>query len=138
MSELKKLEQGRAKFAWDRALSAKGSGDLSYDEYKSYAKSLPMMIKSNGLGATLAFIRSKKTNKHGKNTAYGQIYDDLGAYFAQAHKAHLISTRTNDNRELIERIIDLDSYRYRMATIEVLAFMLWLRRFAEGLGKKTI
>ncbi|HLP92880.1 MAG TPA: type III-B CRISPR module-associated protein Cmr5 [Saprospiraceae bacterium] len=136
MSALKKLEQGRAKFAWDRAVLAKANNDLSYDEYKSYAKSLPMMIKTSGLGATLAFIRSKKTNKNGKNTAYGQIYDDLTAYFSQEHKSYMIYGDGTAKGELMEKIIDLDSYRYRMATVEVLAFMLWLRRFAEGLGKK--
>jgi CRISPR-associated protein Cmr5 len=137
MSAIKKLEQGRAKFAWDRAILAKASSDLSYDEYKNYAKSLPMMIKSSGLGATLAYIRSKKTNKQGKNTAYGQIYDDLAAYFTQDHKSHIIYTDQTAKSELVDKIIDLDSYRYRMATVEVLAFMLWLRRFAEGLGKKV-
>jgi CRISPR-associated protein Cmr5 len=136
MSNIKKLEQGRAKFAWDRAVNAKSITSVSYDEYKSYAKSLPMMIKNNGLGATLAFIRSKKTNKNGQNTAYGQIYEDLSAYFAEPNRSFLIDNQQTDNRELVAKIIDLDSYHYRLATVEALAFLLWLRRFAEGLGKK--
>ena len=83
ISTLRKLEQGRAKFAWDRALLAKASSGVKYDEYKAYAKGLPMLIKSGGLGATLAFIRSKARKKTGENTAYGQIYDDISAYFQQ-------------------------------------------------------
>jgi CRISPR-associated protein Cmr5 len=127
-----KLEQGRAKLAWERAMLAKGTSSVNYDEYKSYAKSIPMMIKTNGLGASLAFIRSKAKKKTGDNTAYGQIYSDITEYFKQKHKTYLIDL---SKKELVEAVIDLDSPTYRIVTVETLAFMQWLKRFAEGLSK---
>ena len=132
ISTLKKVEQRRAKFAWDCAKAAKANSTVKFDEYKSYAKSLPMLIKSGGLGPTLAFIRSKAKNKTGENTAYGQIYDDISKYFQQEHKKHIIDL---SKAELVEKVIDIDMAQYRSVTIETLAFMQWLRRFADGLGK---
>jgi len=129
---MRKLEQGRAEFAWNRAVLAKASSGVKYDEYKSYAKSLPMLIKSGGLGATLAFIRSKARKKTGENTAYGQIYDDISAYFKLQHKSYLIDL---SSQELVEAVIKLDSAEYRSVTVETLAFIQWLRRFAEGLSR---
>jgi CRISPR-associated protein Cmr5 len=131
-SSLRKLEQGRAKFAWSRAQEARSKSSIKFDEYKSYSKSLPMLIKTSGLGASLAFFRSKARKKNGDNTAYGQIYDDISAYFKEEHKRHLIDL---SQKELMEAVIDLDSAQYRIITIETLAFLQWLRRFAEGLGK---
>jgi CRISPR-associated protein Cmr5 len=130
-SNLRKLEQGRAAHAWKCAVAARSNSGIKYDEYKAYAKSLPMLIKTGGLGATLAFIRSKARKKTGENTAYGQIYDDISGYL-KAERTYLIDLR---NEELVEKIIKLDSSEYRAVTIEVLSYMQWLRRFAEGLSK---
>ena len=51
----KTLEQGRAEFAYKYAEAGKKLGS----EYKAYVKKIPMLIKTNGLGATFAFIKSK-------------------------------------------------------------------------------
>jgi CRISPR-associated protein Cmr5 len=131
-SQIKKLEQGRAKFAWDRAKKAKENNSIKFDEYKAYSKKLPMLIKTGGLGATLAFIKSKAKKKNGDNTAYGQLYDDIAAYFKQTHMAYILDL---DNRELMEAVIDIDSAQYRSVTVETLALLQWLRRFADGIDK---
>jgi CRISPR-associated protein Cmr5 len=63
------IEQGRASFAYECANGiAKQQKEKSKlaKEYKSYAKKIPMLIKTNGLGATFAFVLSKK----GKGNAY--------------------------------------------------------------------
>lgn len=127
------MEQGRAAFAFERAKNAVANTGLA-DEYKSYAKSLPMMIKNSGLGATLAFIRSKSTNKEGKITAYGQLYNDIQAWFKEPHKAYLVNL---SDKELVQAVIDMDSDAYRTLTVEALAYLQWLRRFAEALAPKN-
>ena len=52
-TNMKGLEQGRAKFAYEKAKHASKAHHKK--ESKAYAKQLPMMIKSHGLGASLAF-----------------------------------------------------------------------------------
>jgi CRISPR-associated protein Cmr5 len=58
---IKSLEQGRAKFAYECA--SKGSQQPTKKEYKSHVKKIPMLIKTNGLGSTFAFVKSKKMQK---------------------------------------------------------------------------
>jgi len=39
----------------------------------------------------------------------------------------------NDKKDLIDWVISCDSTDYRYITQEILAFLNWLKRFAEGL-----
>lgn len=126
---IKGLEQGRAKFAYDCARA--GSNIEKKKEYKSYVKKIPMLIKTNGLGATFAFVKSKSkvdTNKTGY--AYKVIYDHT-AQWLREDKKNLLGLKQND--DLVEKLISLKSPEYRTATIEILAFFKWLSRFADGM-----
>ena len=99
-------------------------------EYRSYTQKIPMYIKTNGLGATLAFILSKKDKE-----AYQKLGQQITEWLKQA-PAKIIDLKDveDDNFEsLVNIVISLNSPGYRALTIEVLAFLNWLRRFAEGL-----
>lgn len=128
---IKGLEQGRAKFAYEKAKSVADQGGKKAKEYKSYAKKLPMMIKTNGLGAALAFALSKSKDKERRETSWGMIYNHVESWLKQDQKKFLLGTHAGD--DLADAVIKLESAQYRTATIEVLAFLNWLRRFAEGL-----
>jgi CRISPR-associated protein Cmr5 len=130
-SNIKGLEQGRAKFAYECAKSAAGQQGKKPKEYKSYAKKMPMMIKTNGLGATLAFALSKSKDKDGRNTSWGLIYNDVKSWLTHEQKKFLLGNYAGD--ELADAVIKIESTEYRAVTIEVLAFLNWLRRFSEGL-----
>ena len=129
---LKGIEQGRAKFAYDKVAEAKeelGKKNASY--YKQYAKKIPTMIKTNGLGATMAFVRSK---------GFGKKSDKAKAY--ELLESHIAAWLLEDDKNLIEipegsflaaGIVKLKSPQYRALTIEVLAFMNWVKRFADGM-----
>lgn len=130
MSEtIRGIEQNRANQAYIYAKEGKkelnGNGPK---EYKAYVKRIPMMIKTNGLGATFAFVLSK--GKRNKSNAYGLIYSQVTRWFAE-HREYLINIETTD--DLTEQIINLNSAQYRAVTVEVLALFQWMRRFAEGL-----
>ncbi|NMC59256.1 MAG: type III-B CRISPR module-associated protein Cmr5 [Candidatus Methanofastidiosa archaeon] len=123
------LERGRAKFAYDCALD--GSARSKKKEYKSYVKKIPMLIKTNGLGSTFAFIKSKSTNDENKaGYAYYLIYKQTKEWLKKDDKSLV---NLNENDDLLEKIISLDSPSYRSVTNEVLAFFKWVSRFAEGL-----
>ena len=95
-------------------------------DYKSYAKKIPMLIKNNGLGATLAFIFSKAKDGNAYELLYRQIEKWL-----DGSKWKFNSSPNGEN--LVAWIISLPSTDYRAVTIEVLAFLNWLKRFVDGL-----
>jgi len=145
------LEQGRAKFAYECAengakvkkqASVLYNDDIYYkdDKYKSYVKDIPMMIKTNGLGATFSFVLSKSAKeKKGKKlgerdnpkNAYDLIYKQTHDWLKQDDKLGIFAS-ANSN-DLVQIIISQNSAEYRYLTVEVLALFNWLRRFAEGL-----
>lgn len=150
ISAVKGLEQGRAKFAYECALEGRNISSkiqirtewYKDSKYKSYVKKVPALIKTNGLGSTFAFIKSKgQKGKDGKNpgmennpkNAYDLIYEQTSKWFREDEKRLL---EMNDDNDLIEIIISLDSLVYRAATNEVIAFFNWLIRFADGLIKE--
>lgn len=130
ISNIKGLEQARASFAYECAKTA-AANHAKKKEYKSYAKKLPMMIKTNGLGGALAFALSKSKDKEGRATSWGLIYIDVQSWLRQDQKKFLLGDHVQ--KDLAHAVIQLESSQYRAITIEVLSFLNWLRRFAEGL-----
>lgn len=122
---IKGIEQGRAKFAYECAKIEKKK------EYKSYVKKIPMMIKTNGLGATFAFMLSKKAKAEGP--IYTKIGNNILEWLRRDTKNLIKMNNIDDFEKLTSKIVELNSPEYRALTIEVLAFFNWLRRFADGL-----
>lgn len=124
-----RMEQGRAAFAYKCA--EEGAKLNKKKEYKAYVKRMPMYIKTNGLGAAMAFAFSKGSK--------GGNIDELNAW-GLLHR-HIENWLKNDQKELIDfqddrlahSLTEADSSTYRAVTVEVIAFLSWLRRFAEGL-----
>lgn len=166
ISHLKGIERGRATQAYEyakQAFETQEKHEIAFENskaffksenYASYAKKLPMMIKTNGLGATLAFIFSKrakpkqdKDNK-GRNkendknipsgaeenpkNAYDLLYYQLSKWLMQkcVTTAFLFEAKDAD---LVEAVIQMKSHEYRTVTLETLALIAWVSRFAEGL-----
>jgi CRISPR-associated protein Cmr5 len=121
-----RLEQNRANFAFQCAKSAKSAD--SNKEYKQWAKKVPMMIKSNGLGATLAFLNTK-------DKAQKKLICDLENWFREDEKCKALITLSKIDYDIVEQITEVEMPEYRALTIEAIAFFTWLRRFADGLIK---
>lgn len=126
-STIKQLEQTRAKYAFECVSKVKTEHAPIAPDYRSYVKRLPMMIKSNGFGAAITFVYSKK-----KEGAWGCIYDQISKWLIDTHPNQPIREFAGYNREFAEIIISLNSPDYRAVTVETLALLNWLRRFAEG------
>ncbi len=125
------IESGRAKFAWECVNEAvqhwKDENDKKkLKEYRSYVKKIPEYIKTNGLGATFAFMFSKKDT-------YSYIGEQITKWLKVCPVNFISLEEDADFKTLVEKVVSLDSSTYRALTIEVLAFLNWLRRFAEGL-----
>jgi CRISPR-associated protein Cmr5 len=145
MNGVKDLARERSQFAYGCATQGKNilllaQIDNEYhkdDKYKSYVKKIPMMVLTNGLGATFAFIYSKQKSydskknkkageKENPKNGYDLIYKQVDEWLKKDYKQ-------NNNDELIQWIIHQDSQSYRAVTNEVLALFNWLKRFADGM-----
>ncbi|MEK7434645.1 MAG: type III-B CRISPR module-associated protein Cmr5 [Cyanobacteriota bacterium] len=124
MKQIINKEQERAKFSFEKASKI---SDNNKKNYKSYVKSLPMMIKKSGLGSTIAFIFAKKET----GDAYSSIYNELNEWLA---KQKILET---EDGKLAEKIVNLSPEKYMFATMEVLEYLKWSRRFAEGLFSES-
>ncbi len=121
---LKGIEQGRAKYAFCvvNDVSQIESDDLK-KKYKTAAKKIPVLIKTNGLGQSLAFIKKR-------NDGYDKLYEQIGNWIQTEDAKQLVPSG-----ELVEEVIQLQSPVYRQVTIETLALLNWIRRFVDGLMK---
>lgn len=124
-------DQKRAAQAWARVSAVAGQ---SYEkEYRAFAQKLPSYILTNGLGQTLAFLRAKSkgdSQKKGNDSrAYEALYRDLSRWVMKQ-----MTGESNDR--LLNWLMEGDSNSYRRASTETLAFLSWLKRFAEAELKK--
>jgi CRISPR-associated protein Cmr5 len=126
------LDQRRANHAWNAIISQATvkDGQRQYDdkakEYAREARKLPTRILSAGLGQALAFILAKAKDK---KPNLKRLHEDLTDWVIRQRP--MSAKKPNS---LIESIIEGDSDFLRRATDEVLAYLVWLNRFAEAEG----
>ena len=133
MSRLQKVEQKRAAEAWSciQAVSEDIDSSKFKKDYRSIVMKLPTLILTNGLGQTLAFLKSKGKND-GSNPEE-KVYGDLQGWLT---KPNVVNWGRATQEELIERIMAIDSNKYRFVTMETLSFLNWLKRFADAVLPK--
>lgn len=119
------LDQRRARHAWDVVQRAKQKREVHQNQdpkkFGGQVKKLPTRIMAAGLGQALAFLKAK-------GYAPG-LLAELTEWMKQR-----IPPKQGEPTDLLERIIKGDSDFLRRATDEVLAYLLWLNRFAEAEG----
>ena len=129
MSHISNLEHERAKEAWSCVdyVNIEIDSQGFKKEYRSIVMKLPTLIITNGLGQTLAFLKSK--GKGNENKPEEKVYQDIDAWLSK-------NIRWNTNTELIERVIALPSDKFRQITAEILAYLSWMKRFADAVLPK--
>lgn len=108
------VDRKRAFFAYEKI-----NENLINSIYLSHIKRAPMLVLNNGLLPTLAFYKDK--NK--------KIFDDIEDYIKQAW-FNYNQKKLKDN--VMYKISQLPQAEYRFWTKDVLAFLVWMKRFAEG------
>ena len=117
---LRTLEQERAKHAWKCVQKVKNQAYAS--AYRTIAVKAPSLILTNGLGQTLAFLKAK-----GKNDPANE-HEILYQHIEEWLKRQL-----GINKNLLDWLVNnATSQQYRLATMEALALLQWLKRFAEA------
>jgi len=120
MAQPRTIEQGRAQKAYEFA--QQGMNETS--DYKNKVKSFPMMIKTNGLGAAVAFAKGK--------SGWSRVYQQIENHLMKNDLFNTYGNITLQKDGLDYYLTHIDSTLYRAITVEVMALFTWLRRFAEG------
>lgn len=127
MSSLRQsLDQKRAEQALKDVNQVNDSNsDKFKSKYAGLARKTPASVQSSGLGQSLAFLRAKagqnRTDEHW--TMYVHISAWVIGQIRPAEKPD----------HFLEWVIEQDTSMYRRATAEAMAYLNWLKRFAEAL-----
>ncbi|MEL6407022.1 MAG: type III-B CRISPR module-associated protein Cmr5 [Chloroflexota bacterium] len=116
MSQQRTLQQKRAKQAFTDVNSVQ---DSVQKEYGSLVRGLPALIQSDGLATTLVFLQAKGKAHH------KDAYKHLSAW---------VMKQLGEEGDLMQWLLKVDSFDYRQATTETMAYLTWLKRFAEAKG----
>ena len=131
MSRQRTLEQERAEKAWECISQVKQLPEKVQKEYKSLAHKAPADIQTNGLGQTAAFWHAKgyenSRPKDDGNTADYQILKHVTSWL---NTNEIVKVGKPNLVEWISK--DAKTNDYRRATAETIAFLVWLKRFAEA------
>ena len=112
----------RAEWAWKKVAEVAKKPNAQQKRYGTLARKLPAMLHNSGLGQTVAFLYSKKTDSTGK-TGDGLLLDHL------VERAKRVVHLANDP---VGGIFALKTTQYRLLTNELNETAQWLKRFAEG------
>jgi len=138
-SQQRSLEQKRAAAAWTKIRAVVEHNKQLEEkkrfgkEYGQLAKGAPAEIQINGLGQTLAFWRAKGYDKGQPkkdcNNAHYQLLAHLSGWLREQLKLSI----SEDPQAVLEWIVkQAKTDEYRRATTEAMAFLNWLKRFAEA------
>jgi CRISPR-associated protein Cmr5 len=128
-SLIQTVEQQRAAEAWKRVHDEVKPKEWA-GEYRALVRGAATDILTSGLGQTLAFLRAKDKGTH--SSSHWTLYTHLSEWVGRpsAHGGE----RPFETNQLLEWLIDpkQGSDVYRQVTVEVMAYLNWLKRFAEA------
>jgi len=118
------IDQCRAAAALDLVNEWRQDRQLKHAELAAQIKDAPVRILQCGLGQTLAFLTSKSS----------PLPNALGNWINAR-----IPPGQGENTDLLLRIIHGNRFFLQRATAETMAYLEWLKRFAEALrlGRET-
>jgi len=125
----KDLDIERAKHALKMVNEIKIEGN--YGNFRSYVERLPATVVMNGLGQAMAMelSQSKKAdaNRNADERAHEKLFEIV--------KDWLNKTVYGDG-DLMENITNHGQQKYIEAQSEVLAYLVWLKKFSKAYLKK--
>jgi CRISPR-associated protein Cmr5 len=126
------LQQKRAAHAWscivkvDGRKTEKNEPDEKFKKrYGSLVRGLSSLVQSDGLGQMLAFLKAKDKNKG--NTEHIEAYTNISNWISIE-----FGVTYKQGETLLEWLLTQETPMYRRVTAEALAYLNWLKRFAEA------
>ena len=129
----KDLDRNRAEFVYSCVKKFVDNNDEDKNKkYRGYIRNTPSMILNHGLGATFAFMFSKRLK------VYNAIAENIYDWIIKDENKYLLKLDDKNNaqdklEELMNQVIELPSSEYRMVSNEILSLLAWMKRFVEGL-----
>ncbi|MCA3749636.1 MAG: type III-B CRISPR module-associated protein Cmr5 [Rubrobacter sp.] len=123
MAEQRTLEQRRAADALAKIERLREAGRDKYGNYKSYVSSLPAAILANGLGQAVATVKSRKDRR-----GYPELYEHLSGWLCGGDA----ESPYPPGKGLLESITEHSQDDYLRAQAEALAYLTWLKKFADA------
>lgn len=105
-----------------------------YRNYVSYVQSLPATILMNGLGQACATLLSRAEGDLKK--PHGLLYTDIQEWLCGDDPAAPYRKASGGEKRLMEAIIKNDEQAYLKAQTEALAYLVWLKKFANAYLQK--
>jgi CRISPR-associated protein Cmr5 len=126
------LEQKRAEHALRKIREIDNeTADGLGSSYQRYVESLPATIVMNGLGQACAILLAHSNGNSSREKAYRLLYDHLEEWLCQSENAVYRSEAS-----LIDAIVKNDQQSYVRAQAEALAYLDWLKKFAQAFLKQ--
>jgi CRISPR-associated protein Cmr5 len=121
MSQQRSLEQKRASHAWQCILNVPADRK---EKYCQAAKGAMADIQINGLGQALAFWNAKGQKR--SEAHYQSLLEHVSGWV-------MSQVKPDEHIPLLEWVMrSAYTDQYRRATSEAMAFLAWLKRFAEA------
>jgi CRISPR-associated protein Cmr5 len=137
MSDNLTIEQQRSGEAYFMVKKVIELEHTNPEKYKSRAKNLPSMVRTNGLLQSLSFLLSKASDDSGCEL----IAEHVRQWIENAIKKQWLPEPTGNHhvktlQSTIHWLTQVDVEQYMLVTSEVLNFSPWLKRFASGMIQK--
>jgi CRISPR-associated protein Cmr5 len=114
-------------------VSARVQERKTFEDYASYAKSLPTLIQTSGLCQAIAFAQAKSYDTAQRPTPWRFLIEDLVAVCAlQSETAQPGDAASG----FAERVRTEQLSEYMRLTRTCIAAASWLKRYAEALEKQ--
>jgi CRISPR-associated protein Cmr5 len=132
MSTRRSIEKERMSFVFNFVRDSKNgiSDKTKAKKFEAYVQKVPSFIMTNGLGNTLAYLTTQ-TDEQWKN-----VQKVVCEWLKQVDNP--IKERLGATGGKLENVLEImkdDSFHdreYRAVTVEILALLNWLRRFAKA------
>ncbi|NJM42477.1 MAG: type III-B CRISPR module-associated protein Cmr5 [Anaerolineae bacterium] len=123
---LRTQEQKRMAHAWASVSKITGQQNSKLaKDYRSLVRQAAADVMTSGLGQTVAFWRSKIDERKHNGEEQKAVYESVDSW---------LRAQLNLTKSLHEWIVaeGTTTVTYMRATRETIAYLVWLKRFAEG------
>ena len=117
------LQQRRAQYALKSVRDLLKDKGLNRQEFKSYAAGFPAMIQMNGLGQAAAFHFSQ-------GGTHRKLYDIVSRWLTEEEQPY------SAHDDLLGGITEQDLHAYRVAQVESLLLLDWVKKFAKAYARE--
>lgn len=121
MNARQTMQQQRAAFAQEQVARKMATlGESGRREFLATVNGAPALVVMSGLGPAMAFLLARK-NSHGKD-----LCQMLGNWLSGEHQP------LRGHKDIMDGITKVDMHHYRLAQVETLAVLAWIKRFARA------